>query len=170
MDNMEAVEKAFELIQYLADGREVNVNVATFALSVSSNNMSKIVQILVNKGFVVRDDQRQTLRGGFRIVINRPQMGVLTKITLPKGVDRITLNNLLQLFQCYPVDHEYTAEEVSRALGMSRVAVRNYLDFLVSDGMLRTDKYYGKIGRPNIKYRLRENHIHDSITRKIPCY
>lgn len=46
-----------------------------------------------------------------------------------------------------------TAEEISEKSGVARVTVRKYLEFMVEEGRVEKDVEYGKIGRPQHKYR-----------------
>ncbi|MFZ2258664.1 MAG: response regulator [Clostridiaceae bacterium] len=46
-----------------------------------------------------------------------------------------------------------TAEEISESSGVARVTVRRYLEFMVEEGLVEKDVEYGKIGRPQHKYR-----------------
>lgn len=49
-----------------------------------------------------------------------------------------------------------TAKEVAKALGMARVTVRRYLEFMVSQGEMVLEVDYGKVGRPKHFYKMRE--------------
>lgn len=46
-----------------------------------------------------------------------------------------------------------TAEEISEKSGVARVTVRKYLEFMVGEGRVEKDVEYGKVGRPQHKYR-----------------
>lgn len=46
-----------------------------------------------------------------------------------------------------------TAEEISEKSGIARVTVRKYLEFMVEEGQVEKEVEYGKIGRPQHKYR-----------------
>lgn len=46
-----------------------------------------------------------------------------------------------------------TAEEICEKSGVARVTVRKYLEFMVEEGLVEKDVEYGKIGRPQHKYR-----------------
>lgn len=49
-----------------------------------------------------------------------------------------------------------TAKEVAKELGMARVTVRRYLEFMVSQGQMHLEVDHGKVGRPKHLYRIRE--------------
>ena len=50
----------------------------------------------------------------------------------------------------------FTAEQMAERLGMARVTIRRYLDFMVREGNLEVDLEYGKIGRPQHFYKYRK--------------
>ena len=70
--------------------------------------------------------------------------------SLPKGLSEITLRQIMMhlLEQKKPV----TAGEIGDALGMARVTVRRYLEYLEKEGKVRVDIQYGNIGRPSHYY------------------
>ncbi|WP_028778467.1 response regulator [Shimazuella kribbensis] len=70
---------------------------------------------------------------------------------LPKGIDRITLNKVLQTMK-QNSKKGLTAEQVGTQLGVSRTTARRYLEYLVSIQKLQTDQRYGTIGRPERKF------------------
>lgn len=46
-----------------------------------------------------------------------------------------------------------TAEDISELSGVARVTVRKYLDFMEKEGKVEKIIEYGKIGRPQHKYK-----------------
>jgi response regulator of citrate/malate metabolism len=48
-----------------------------------------------------------------------------------------------------------TATGAAEAVGMSRVGVRRYLEYLVETGLAARGSRYGGTGRPEIEYRWR---------------
>ncbi len=68
---------------------------------------------------------------------------------LPKGISNSTLINISQL-----IDKEDNVEisTISKALKLSTVTVRHYLDYLVDNKKLIKDTSYGKLGRPTYIY------------------
>ncbi|WP_369600367.1 response regulator [Hahella sp. SMD15-11] len=77
--------------------------------------------------------------------------GVSPVRTLPKGIDELTLANVRKLFGA--PDVAFSAEEVGRQLGASRITARRYLEYLVSVGELRAQISYGSVGRPERRYQ-----------------
>lgn len=45
-----------------------------------------------------------------------------------------------------------TAEDIAGQIGMSRVSVKRYLDYLVSTGKVIMEIEYGSVERPSYKY------------------
>lgn len=71
-------------------------------------------------------------------------------LRLPKGLAEETL---AQVREALAVCGEGSAAEVAAELGMSRVSVRRYLEFLVESGRATRHPRYGSTGRPEIGYR-----------------
>ncbi|EMR05511.1 Transcriptional regulatory protein CitT [Bhargavaea cecembensis DSE10] len=70
---------------------------------------------------------------------------------LPKGIDPITLGEILGFFEESGTEG-ITAAELSREIGTSRSTARRYLEYLVSAGKIRTHLIYGTVGRPERRY------------------
>ncbi|WP_342488761.1 response regulator [Cytobacillus sp. FSL W7-1323] len=70
---------------------------------------------------------------------------------LPKGIDAITLEKILHLFEGL-VEEGLTAVELSEQTGISRSTSRRYLEYLVSMNRVETRLIYGSVGRPQRKY------------------
>lgn len=72
---------------------------------------------------------------------------------LPKGLTDWTLRQVL----LYLVNQErpISASEVADGIGLARVTVRRYLDYLVQQGRLRVEQHYGGVGRPVYRYMTR---------------
>ncbi|MQL50969.1 HTH domain-containing protein [Desulfofundulus thermobenzoicus] len=71
----------------------------------------------------------------------------------PKGLNRATLKQILS----YLEDHNETgvsAEEIAGGVGLSRVTVRRYMDYLEQVGYVSVDLRYGTVGRPLKIYTL----------------
>jgi len=72
---------------------------------------------------------------------------------LPKGLTEWTLRQvLLHLVQA---GRPLSAAEVARGIGLARVTVRRYLDYLVQQGRLGVEMQYNPVGRPVYRYFLR---------------
>ncbi|WP_213421877.1 response regulator [Bhargavaea massiliensis] len=70
---------------------------------------------------------------------------------LPKGIDPITLGEILGFFEGTGTKG-ITAAELSQEIGTSRSTARRYLEYLVSAGKIRTHLIYGTVGRPERRY------------------
>jgi response regulator of citrate/malate metabolism len=73
-------------------------------------------------------------------------------ITLPKGLSSASLERVTaEVRAAGPV----SATEAAEHLGMSRVAVRRYLEHLAAEGVVVRGARYGARGRPETEYRWR---------------
>lgn len=71
-------------------------------------------------------------------------------VALPKGLDK---NTLATVWNCIlTLDGMFTTEEVSAKVGISRVSIRKYLEFLKTLRLLKLDLHRGSVGRPVYKY------------------
>ncbi len=79
---------------------------------------------------------------------------------LPKGVDRSTFDKLLQVIEARSVDQPwFTSEEIAQVVGLSRVSVRKYLEFLCTLKTLRMEPGYGTGGRPVHRFLLQKAYL-----------
>ncbi|MEH7117782.1 response regulator [Neobacillus vireti] len=71
---------------------------------------------------------------------------------LPKGLNDRTLQQIIQFLkgQAEPL----SSEDVAAGVGLARVTVRRYLDYLEKKGDIVMEIQYGSVGRPMNKYRL----------------
>jgi CitB family two-component system response regulator MalR len=71
---------------------------------------------------------------------------------IPKGLDRNTLKTICQALE--EIQHDaFTTEEMANRIGISRVSMRKYLNFLRQLEVLELEVTYGSVGRPLYKYR-----------------
>lgn len=73
-----------------------------------------------------------------------------SKAVLPKGIDALTLNKVKQVF--VNKETNLSAEQVGEHVGMSRTTARRYLEFLVTEQVIKADISYGTVGRPERRY------------------
>ncbi|WP_096201170.1 response regulator [Bacillus sp. FJAT-45350] len=73
---------------------------------------------------------------------------------LPKGLHAQTLNQITEYLQ--QIQTGKSAEEIGTAVGLARVTVRRYLNYLESVGKVEMELTYGTIGRPIQMYRMKE--------------
>ncbi len=70
-------------------------------------------------------------------------------ISVPKGLSAASLERVTAALRA---EGPLSASEAAEHLGMSRVAVRRYLEHLASEGVLRRTARYGARGRPETEY------------------
>lgn len=73
-----------------------------------------------------------------------------TEEYLPKGLSEKTMRQIL--LALIDQDEPTTAEQLASILGMARVTVRRYLDYLVQQGKIQFEVKYGSVGRPSHYY------------------
>lgn len=71
---------------------------------------------------------------------------------LPKGIDKNTLKKTWTSIQAMN-SQSFSTEEIAKILGISRVSMRKYLNFLLEKEILSMNTEYGAVGRPIYKYR-----------------
>jgi CitB family two-component system response regulator MalR len=77
--------------------------------------------------------------------------------TLPKGLDRITLQRVCRAIFDWPAETPwFTCEEISGPVGISRVSVRKYCEFLCGLKVLKMEHGYGSVGRPIHRFTLQK--------------
>lgn len=76
---------------------------------------------------------------------------------LPKGLQRTTLEVIVELLR--HTSGYFTAREIAITLGISRITVKRYLNFLLEGGCLEETLVYGPVGRPQQKFQ---------VTKEIP--
>jgi len=74
------------------------------------------------------------------------------KNALPKGLQRTTLDLIVELLR--HKSSYFTAPEVAATLGISRITVKRYLNFLQESGYLQETLAYGPVGRPQQKFQV----------------
>lgn len=71
---------------------------------------------------------------------------------VPKGLDKNTLNFIWQNIQAFKAD-AFCTEEMANIVGVSRVSMRKYLQYLEDAGHLERVIAYGSPGRPTYKFK-----------------
>ncbi|MGX9133986.1 response regulator [Rummeliibacillus sp. JY-2-4R] len=85
------------------------------------------------------------------LIFNRsPKSDENPEMTLPKGIDELTLDKVKNVLQ--NSDSSLSAEEVGFKIGASRTTARRYLEFLASIKCCKAEVVYGAVGRPERKY------------------
>ncbi|MFZ5824768.1 MAG: response regulator [Bacillota bacterium] len=73
---------------------------------------------------------------------------------LPKGLTEWTLRQVL--LYLVNQDRPLSASEVADGIGLARVTVRRYLDYLAQNRKVRVEQHYGGVGRPVYRYMTRQ--------------
>ena len=73
---------------------------------------------------------------------------------LRKGLNGKTLQAIESLLR-EERDQAHTCESISASSGLSKVTVRNYLNYLIETGQLESSIDYGTGGRPRVLYKLK---------------
>ncbi|MER2192714.1 MAG: response regulator [Solibacillus sp.] len=74
-------------------------------------------------------------------------------LDLPKGLNDITMQQIKEELQT--INGAITSEQLAQIVGMARVTVRKYLDYLAGRGKVQIDLKYGTVGRPTKYYSLK---------------
>lgn len=86
----------------------------------------------------------------------KQEFGISEKLEdTPKGIDKVTLKTITELFQKDKVSI-FGAEELGKRVGVSRTTARKYLEYLIGTGFLEVKLDYSTKGRPERKYRVAE--------------
>lgn len=87
-----------------------------------------------------------------RLFSEQEQQGKATA-GLSKGLNEATMKRICLFLQENP-GKCYTSEQLAEQIGLSRITVRRYMNYLVETGDLISEIDYQTGGRPSIKYRL----------------
>ncbi|MCL4517120.1 MAG: response regulator [Firmicutes bacterium] len=109
----------------------------------------------LDSGRPLQQSDVDSLRKG-EIKINPSAKGGLAEVAMltPKGIDETTLGYVFGLLnrQQQPM----SADEVADDLGLSRVTARRYLEYLSETGKVSVMHFYGSVGRPQKRYRIKD--------------
>lgn len=72
--------------------------------------------------------------------------------SLPKGLSDSTLKQIF--LGLSKQQHSVTSEDLAKSLGLARVTVRRYLDYLETEGKVKVEMAYGSVGRPTHYYSI----------------
>lgn len=107
----------------------------TFFNKTSSINQTDIDAEFLNKEIVDRDSE----------------------LKLPKGVTEATLQVIIDKMK-YFEENEFSTDDISKRVNISRVSVRKYLKFLTDIEVLEESLNYG-IGRPINFYKIKKDNL-----------
>ncbi|WP_243384800.1 response regulator [Geothrix alkalitolerans] len=84
---------------------------------------------------------------------------------LPKGLDRNTLEKVVKAVAAWQGPSPwFTAEEIGHQVGISRVSVRKYFEFLSALKVLRMEPGYGTGGRPVHRFQFQKGYLREVQT------
>lgn len=104
------------------------------------SNYLKRYHIVEDQSVIEQSDLDQT-------IISKKEDSV---VSLPKGLDKHTLSTVWDCIK--NVEGMFTTEEIAAKVGISRVSIRKYLEFLKLLHLLKLDLHRGSVGRPVYKY------------------
>ncbi|UBH27167.1 response regulator [Aeromonas enteropelogenes] len=117
-----------------------------FRIQQSLDEILQLHRKLCERGRLEQEDLDKLLGKG------RPQAREM-RIT-PKGIDSITLRQVLELLAGEP-DSVFSTDTVALRLSLSRTTARRYLEYLESEDRVDVELNYGQRGRPERRYRWR---------------
>ena len=136
-NNIEEIKKAFAYgsIDYLVKPFEFE------RFNLALNNYKSRYNLVEEQSILKQDELDKTII----------HQDTDVEVTLPKGLDKNTLNTVWS--EIIKIDGMFTTEEISAKVGISRVSIRKYLEFLKSLKLLSLDLHRGSVGRPVYKYK-----------------
>ena len=106
---------------------------------------------------IARDRRRMVAADARHVLDQREIDAILTGASgaraslLPKGLSAETLDAVVRAL---PADAAGSATELGDVVGISRVAARRYLEYLVAVGRAERSLDYATAGRPSVRYRI----------------
>ena len=85
------------------------------------------------------------------LFLHQTNKGIHPNSDLPKGIDPITLQKIIAILESIG-SGGINAEQAGEKIGVSRTTSRRYLEYLVANGVITADLFYGTLGRPERKY------------------
>ena len=108
----------------------------------------------------MRDEQQPVSQTELDQFLSRSPSEARHGNLLPKGLDRMTMEKVLfAITDRAGKDEWFTCEEISGLVGISRVSVRKYFEFLCGIRVLRMQPGYGTVGRPVHRFLLQQAYL-----------
>lgn len=101
-----------------------------------------IKKTLSSNGTLNQDELDQ-----FLLLQSSPQTDLLDKGLQPKTL------NLIQEYLSTHSDYFFTSSEIAKAISLSRITVRRYMNYLLENGNIISQIDYSTGGRPSIQYK-----------------
>ena len=106
-------------------------------------------------------DQKEAFQSGLQLSqteidkVLAPGAGTAAEPSLlDKGLQQQTLDKILEYLKSNRQTF-FSSEEISREVGLSRITVRRYMNYLLETGVIVSQVDYTTGGRPSIRYRKR---------------
>lgn len=110
------------------------------------------LQKFINKMQLMEGNEVLSQNSLDSLIANNSQLSVIeVSSSLPKGIQKTTLEHIKQYFQQNKTWQ--TVDVISEALGISVVTARNYLNYLVKEKIILEDINYNTGGRPSMIYK-----------------
>lgn len=103
----------------------------------------KMRELLHASGKTTQEELDNTLRPGL----------LSESARVHKGMHPKTLEIIRNCLEAIPEGSLITQAELGDRLGLSKVTVRRYMEYLVSTGEVAVEMVYGSVGRPSYTYR-----------------
>lgn len=182
LDTYMPEKNGFELLKYLRQ-HELNIDVIFITAARDMESIKRAIQYGV-VDYLIKPFTFQRFNealNGFRkrmnllkesnfldqkkldVILLDKEIKLETK-DLPKGLTKKTLGRIWDAILLIEGDL-FTAEEVSKLVGLSRVSIGKYLHFMEDEGILQVKVEYGQVGRPMTKY-----HCVDKFKEKQSIY
>ncbi|MCF6410254.1 response regulator [Pseudalkalibacillus salsuginis] len=84
------------------------------------------------------------------LLFRKGEEDVAEMAELPKGLTRETLRMVWN--EIIGLDDDFSTDDLTFNVGVSRVSTRKYLSFLTDIGVLEAQTVYGSVGRPQTRY------------------
>ena len=119
----------------------------------SFTRLQEAVQKYLSRMSLVKSSKRADQAVVDRL-LNNSLSGEDLSRNLRKGLNGKTLQSIQTLLR-EEREQAHTCESISQSSGLSKVTVRNYLNYLIETGQLESSIDYSTGGRPRVLYRLK---------------
>ncbi len=144
----------------LIDGTDPELITQAIVLGISDCILKPFAPARLRHSVVNFLEQERILHSGAEMtqsmidqLLHHPLPSESGSALLPKGLNQRTLNTLERMIRANP-NEVYTCESLSAASGLSKVTIRNYLNYLIEVGRLSCSTDYETGGRPRVLYRI----------------
>ncbi|WP_352418616.1 response regulator [Proteiniborus sp.] len=108
------------------------------------------------KGLEANESINQEIIDKYVLNEKKTTNNLLEEIGDVKGFSQYTYEKVIDYIEEMK-GKTFTAQEVAKSIGVSRITARRYLDLLEKEQKIILELEYGKVGRPQNKYRAKED-------------